>query len=249
MDLHDFIPIPDLFNIKHLLCIQPHPDDNEIGAGGTIAVCTDKGIKVSYLTISSGKGGSNTLRSKDLVALRQAELKKAGERLGVTHFESLDLEDAHYPDEKELTEAIVEVIRRLKPDAVMTVDPTLLYEAHPTHRKTGTAVLEACLFASMKHFPIPDNPKPVETHSVQFVAFYASSHPNTFIDIQSTFERKLNAIACHQSQFDEAGFQQLKQYLTYRSRVDGAIKKLSCSESFKVLPMVLTHMMVDSETY
>lgn len=249
MTLHDFIPIPDLFSAKHILCIQPHPDDNEIAAGGTIAALSDHGVRISYLTISQGKGGSNTLSSKELVALRQKELVKAGQLLGATYFESLDLEDAHYPNEKELTQKIVEIIRRLKPDAVMTVDPTLLYEAHPTHRKTGTAVLEACLFASMKHFPIPDNPQPVDVHTVQFIAFYASAHPNAFIDIQATFERKLKAIACHQSQFNEASLAQLNQYLLFRASQDGIKEKLSYAESFKVLPMIVTHMMVDSESY
>lgn len=61
-----------------------------------------------------------------------------------------------HPDEKELIEKMVEVICKLQPDCVMTVNPYLMYEANPIHRKVGMAALEACLFSSTKHFPLPD---------------------------------------------------------------------------------------------
>lgn len=247
-DLKAFIPMPDLFSFKSVLCVQPHPDDNEIGAGGTIAKLCQAGLHVTYLTVSQGKGGSNTLSSKALVEQRQTELKTSGHLLGVQTFYQLDLEDAHYPDEKELCQKMVEIIRNVKPEVVMSVDPYLLYEAHPTHRKTGIAVLEACLFAALKHFPNPDQENSL-AHHVQAVAFYGSAHPNTILDISSTFELKLKAIQAHRSQFDEVSFGRLKQYLSLKAQLFGQEKNVSYAEAFKVLPMVLTHMMVESETY
>lgn len=248
MDIKEFVPLPSLESFRHILAIQPHPDDNEIGAGATLAKLSSLGIQISYLTVSKGKGGSNTLSSKELVDIRQKELVAAGKTLGVSHFEQLDLEDSHYPDERELTEKIVEVIRKLKPDCVMTLDPYLMYEAHPTHRKVGMAVLEACLFSSMKHFPIPDHNNH-ETSSVKAIAFYASAHPNSFVDVSDFFDIKLKAIACHASQFDEKGLAQLKQYLSYQALKQAENQNYSFAESFKLLPLVLTHMMVESETY
>lgn len=248
MDIKDWIPIPNLEDFKHILAIQPHPDDNEIGAGATLAKLSSLGIQISYLTVSKGKGGSNTLSSKELVEIRQKELVEAGKTVGASHFEQFDLEDSHYPDEKDLTEKMVEVIRKFQPDCVMTVDPYLLYEAHPTHRKVGMAALEACLFSSMKHFPHPDQDNH-ETQSVKAIAFYASAHPNTYVDVSETFDLKLKAIACHQSQFDEKGFTQLKQYLSYLALKNAQGRTFGFAESFKVLPLVLTHMMVESETY
>lgn len=248
MDIKDFVPLPNLESFKHILAIQPHPDDNEIGAGATLAKLSSLGIKISYLTVSKGKGGSNTLSSKELVEIRQKELIEAGKTVGASYFEQFDLEDSHYPDEKELTEKMVEVIRKLQPDCVMTVDPYLMYEAHPTHRKVGMAALEACLFSSMKHFPIPDQNNH-ETKSVKAIAFYASAHPNTYVDVSDTFDIKLKAIAYHVSQFDENALAQLKQYLSYQALKLAHGKEGSFIEAFKVLPLVLTHMMVESETY
>ena len=247
MEIHDFIPIPDLFSFKKVLFVQPHPDDNEIGAGGTIALCCEKGIEVSYLTVSKGQGGSATLSSHELVEIRQKELREAGKVLGVKQFIQLDLEESHYPDEKDLVTKIVHVIRDLKVDCVITVDSYLKYEAHPTHRKVGQAVLDACLFSSNKHFPVPDQDN--HPHHVQAVAFYATSHPNTVIDISSTVKLKYEAIQKHQSQFDLAGFNQLKQYLDFRHQKNGSEKNISIAETFKVLPLILSHMMVESESY
>lgn len=249
MEMKDLVKNIDLTQIKSALCVQPHPDDNEIGMGGTIKVLSQLGVKITYCTVSKGKGGSNDLSSKTLVEIRQKELKEAGESLGATQFFQLDLADSHYPDEKEITTQIVQVIREVKPDVVFTVDPYLLYEAHPTHRKTGMAVLEACLFSSMKHFPEPDAEIIPQTHQVKAIGFYASAHPNTYIDITHTFEDKINAIFKHKTQFDEQSGQMIKMYLDLQSKNNGKVKGFDRAEAFKLLPMIMTHMMVESETY
>lgn len=249
MNIKDLIKNVELLKVKSILCIQPHPDDNEIGMGGTIKVLSKLGCTISYCTVSKGKGGSNELSSKDLIEVRQIELKEAGNSLGVNNYYQLDLHDAHYPDEKELTSQLVNVIREVKPELVFTCDPYLMYEAHPTHRKTGMAVLEACLFSSMKHFPEPDAISPPSIHTVQAIGFYATAHPNTFVDITATFEDKLNAIFKHKSQFNEQSAQMLSMYLDLQSRKYMEIKGAERTESFKIMPMILTHMMVESETY
>lgn len=249
MNIHELIPIPNLLQARSVLCIQPHPDDNEIGAGGTIARLASLGCEVHYLTISQGKGGSETLRSSELVALRQQELKAAGQTLGVKSFHQLDLVETHYPDEKTLTSAIVAIIRKLKPQGVVTVDPTLKYEAHPTHRKTGSAALDACLFSSQRHFPIPDGELKEPPHQVEWIAFYGSAHPNVTLDVTAQFQTKLAAIACHKTQFTPASLTQLSQYLGMRAQLEGQKIGSPLAESFKVLPMILTHMMVESESY
>ena len=249
MKIHDVLPIPDILKYKTILCVQPHPDDNEIGMGGTLLLFKALGANIAYCTVSQGKGGSNTLRSEELVKIRQEELRNAGSFVGATSFHQLNLSDSHYPDEKEITEHLVAVIRDVKPDIVFTVDPYLMYEAHPTHRKTGMAVLEACMFASMKHFPKPDASTEPKVHRVEAIGFYASAKPNVLIDISDTFDMKLEAIFKHESQFDAPARAQLSQYLTMQAMNFGQKLNVSKAEAFKVLPMVLTHMMIESETY
>jgi LmbE family N-acetylglucosaminyl deacetylase len=57
MDLKQMLPMPKLEECKSLLCIQPHPDDNEVGAGGTIAKLVRQGCQVTYLTVTDGSKG------------------------------------------------------------------------------------------------------------------------------------------------------------------------------------------------
>lgn len=249
MKIHDFLPIPDILNYKTILCVQPHPDDNEIGMGGTLLRFKERGATIAYCTVSQGKGGSNTLRSEELVKIRQEELRNAGSFVGATSFHQLNLSDSHYPDEKIITEQLVAIIREVKPDIVFTVDPYLLYEAHPTHRRTGMAVLEACMFSSMKHFPKPDASIEPKIHRVEAIGFYASAKPNVLIDISEVFELKLETIFKHESQFDAHGRAQISQYLNLQALRFGQKLNVSKAEAFKVLPMVLTHMMIESEIY
>jgi N,N'-diacetylchitobiose non-reducing end deacetylase len=247
--IQHLFPKPDLLKARHILCVQPHPDDNEIGAGGSIKVFSDLGIRISYCTVSQGRGGSNQQNSSELIRRRQQELRAAGGSIGASAFYQLDLKSTHYPDEFEITRQMVDVLRQAKPDVVMTVDPYLMYEAHPTHRKTGMAVLEACLFAPLKHFPVPDAEPAPEVHSVESIAFYASARPNTYIDISRTFDAKIRAILMHQSQFKSDASHPLFQYLDFHSRQCGRQMGVERAEGFKVLPVLLTHMMVEAESY
>jgi LmbE family N-acetylglucosaminyl deacetylase len=101
----------------------------------------------------------------------------------------------------------------------------------------------------MKHFPKPDASIEPKVHRVQSIGFYASAKPNVLIDISSTFDRKLEAIFRHETQFDEVGRTQLSQYLSMQAMTFGQKLGVSKAEAFKVLPMVLTHMMIESEIY
>ena len=82
--LTQMYPIPDLESCKRILCIQPHPDDNEIGAGGTIAKLADKGCEIFYLTATDGRLGTSdpSISPLDLIKTRDAELKAAAGVLG-----------------------------------------------------------------------------------------------------------------------------------------------------------------------
>src|SRR5690625_725286 len=96
--------IPSLHKMKRALFIQPHPDDNEIGAGATIAKLTSMGTEVHYLTVTNGGSGcnDNSLSTREIIDLRKREQREAGRLLGVTNFHWLDFPDGHLYDNEEL---------------------------------------------------------------------------------------------------------------------------------------------------
>ena len=248
MDLRNMLPMPDLETCTSLLCIQPHPDDNEVGAGGTIARLAAKGCRVVYLTVTDGSRGTDdpALRGAPLAAIRRQEAMAAARVLGVTEHRFLDFEDGSYPDEQALCHAIAAVIQEVRPELVMSVDPYLPYEGHPDHRRVGLAATEACLFNPL------DLPNAVagsgDNHpwKVSGIVYQSTAWPNTFINVDDTWELRNRAILTHRSQFDEASFALLGGYFEYKARQYAQGKGCERAEAFKVLPTLLLHMCVDT---
>ena len=92
MDLSS-IAYPKLEDIQSALFIQPHPDDNEIGAGGTMAYLTHRGIPVYGLTVTEGRGGSKTIEPEELGKIRKIEAQNAMDVLGVVNLGCLGYHD------------------------------------------------------------------------------------------------------------------------------------------------------------
>ncbi|MFB5191397.1 PIG-L deacetylase family protein [Alicyclobacillus fastidiosus] len=232
--------------MKSLICVQPHPDDNEVGAGGLIAMLAQKGCRIVFVTVTDGRYGSSdpSLSPEALVDIRRHERLSAGRCLGVTEQVELGFEDAGEYDERDVVEALLPVLRRVRPEMVMTVDPWVPYEAHPDHQKVGRATAAAVLFAGNIAYPDAGAP----CHIPQ-VGFYASSYPNAFVDVTRHWEAKMSAILAHQSQFVNAEWPLLQQYFEYqaaeyhrvlrsRSGLDelaGTATEARFAEAFKVL--------------
>lgn len=244
----DWMSIPDLMACKRLLCIQPHPDDNEIGAGGTIARLVKLGCTVTFLTVTDGGIGSrDPLVPPDaLAAIRRAEIREAARILGVAGTLEFGYPDAAFLPEKELCQKIVGVIRDIKPDFVMTVDPWLPYETHPDHRAVGMAAAAACFMTVFPHFPSWGGVLPAPAWEVQGIALYHTAYPNTFINVDEAWDIKLAAIRASASQCDRSWWEAFEGYLDRKSRRLAEGKGYSRAEAFKVLRRLQTHINVDA---
>lgn len=91
INVKELLSPPDIMRFKRILCIQPHPDDNEIGMGGIIAVLSKAGCEIHYLTVTNGdQGNKNPLATpEETAAIRHAETIAAGKHLGATQFHFL----------------------------------------------------------------------------------------------------------------------------------------------------------------
>jgi LmbE family N-acetylglucosaminyl deacetylase len=246
MEYMDYIPIPDLLSCKNLLCVQPHPDDNEVGAGATIAKLSQKGCDITYLTVTNGSRGTEdpNINERALADIRKKEAEKAADLLGVHSRIFLDFEDGGYLDEMQLRRSIISVMRKVKPEFVLTVDPFLPYEVHPDHRRVGMAVAEVCMFGT---YTGEGSEEPDEwSRSISGIVFHSTAYPNTFIDVDETWELKIKAILAHRSQFSSESFKLLGRYFDNKSRQYAEGRSFMRAEAFKVLPPILLHMCVDT---
>lgn len=246
MELKDLLPVPSLEECGSLLCIQPHPDDNEVGAGATIAKLAARGCKITYLTITDGSNGTidPDLKPAELAAIRRNEVEKSAAFLGASKTIFLDLPDGGYADEKLLCQRIVEVIRQVKPELIMAPDPFMPYECHPDHRRVGMAAAEACIFSMFPGFKTECGDGQV--CSPKGIAFHTTAYPNTFVGVDETWEKKLKALAIHQSQFPQPVLEQLGMYFACKANKNAEGKPFALAEAFKVLSGNHLHMNVDT---
>jgi LmbE family N-acetylglucosaminyl deacetylase len=168
--------------IEKVMCVQPHPDDTDVAAGGTVAKLAARGVEVVYVTLTDGRLGTHdpAVRPEELAEERRREQEEAARILGVKELVWLGVRDGELQPTLELRWKLVEIIRRFKPDLVMAPDPWLTYEAHPDHRHAGILASEAALFAPLPHAAPSEGLPP---HAVRYVAYYWTRKPNVFVDV------------------------------------------------------------------
>ena len=191
---------PKLEDIKRALFIQPHPDDNQIGAGGTIAMLADRGVEVWELTALDDRYTDLTYSGEGLT-LRQKEALAAQACLSMKNAGFLGFGDRTKATMRELADAITLVIRKIQPDAVFTADPNLENECHEDHVKVAHAVQTAVQDAGFAFLPEYQDGKPRDdVWNVKTLGFYYTDKPSTVVDIAEYEEKKLEAVRCHVSQ-------------------------------------------------
>lgn len=246
MSIFDLLPVPSLWDAKNILCIQPHPDDMDVSCGGTLAALANDGAQITYLTVTDG--GAGTPMRTDEAALadaRRNEQIAAGAYIGVTDYRWLDYPDAKRIPEDELQTALIQAIREVRPDTVITIDPWLPYEAHPAHRRVGLCAAAAVMFSGMPNL----NPEQVDAglnaHTVDCVAFSFTAYPNAKFDITATWARKIKAIRSHQSQFPDAVWPMYQQLFEAKAKEFGQQAGCELAEALKVLAPFHLHCNID----
>jgi LmbE family N-acetylglucosaminyl deacetylase len=188
-----------------VLCVQPHYDDNDLGAGGTIAALSDAGARIAYLTVTDDLVGVRDASLSDAAARERLrdDQRRAAAEIGVHEQHWLDLPDAGPWDAFALRGRVIEHIRRFRPDFVLTVDPWLPREAHPDHLKTGRACAEAVM---LHRFPrlrtLPEVDAAYRPYEIAGLALYFTRAPNTVFDVGATRARKHRAIDAYTTQLD-----------------------------------------------
>ncbi len=224
--IHKTFPLPKIESSKNVLCVLPHPDDGEIGAGGTIAKLKSKGVKVSYVLITDGSAGIRGKSREETKRIRKKEQELAAKILGVDEIKWLDYPDGGIYNIEDVKKDLAKHFETVKPDLVITVDPFLPYECHPDHRMCGLAVAQTLLLNFDASIPI---------------AFFFTAYPNQFVCIERYWDKKFEAISAHKSQISSEVIGIYKEYFEVKGETYG--KKVGCkyAEGFKVLLPSMLH--------
>lgn len=142
----DRLELLDLDDTDRVLCIVAHPDDMEYGASAAVAEWTDRGIPVTYLLLTSGEAGIDSMSPTETGPARAEEQRRACDQVGVDDLRILDFPDGVLEYSLDLRRAVASVIREVCPTTVVTLGwdmemPWGLNQAD--HRVAGVVALDA----------------------------------------------------------------------------------------------------------
>lgn len=194
---------------KVVLGVAAHPDDLDFGASGSMSKWAKDGADVYYLILTDGSKGSDNpnLTSEELIKIRQDEQRAAAKAVGAKDVFFLGYPDAYLEVTLNLKRDICRVIRKIKPDVVITNDPTFIYDAergfinHSDHRAAGQATIDSVFPMARDRLTFPELlNEGLLPHKVSTLLLAAFGGGTFFVDITETIENKMNALAAHASQ-------------------------------------------------
>lgn len=189
---------------QKVLVLAPHPDDETIGCGGSVIRHTEAGDPVKIVFLTNGAKGdiSGKMPREGYIRWRREEAEKACAQLGVTDMEFWGYQDRSLAGSHGALRRLIELIEGFRPQLIYAPSPM---EIHPDHRAASFLLYDA-----------------IRSSDLEFqVAFYEIGQPvrvNLLVDITNVLEKRIEAIACYESQLKERPYQEVSISLNrYRS--------------------------------
>lgn len=173
-----------------VLAIGAHPDDVELGCGGTLALLARQGRRVGILHLTRGERGTRGTEQE-----RRTEAERAAQALGAAELDFLDCGDGglrHGPAEED---ALIEVLRRWRPEVVLGPTPE---DRHPDHGRSHRLVADACFYAGLRN-----RGSGGEAYRPAAVFSYMQHdlfEPSFLVDVSSVWDAKIASLAAYRSQ-------------------------------------------------
>ncbi len=192
-----------------VLAVYAHPDDADVGCGGSLARWAKAGSDVHLVVCTDGGKGTSDpgIVPSELVEERVGELEASSVLIGLRSVENLGLPDGELVDSTAFRGELVRRVRALRPDLVCGHDPSALffgrdYVNHRDHRILGLALLDAVAPAAALPHYFPEAGPP---HQVATVLLSGTLEPDEWVDVTDTIETKAAAVECHRTQFAGSG--------------------------------------------
>lgn len=222
---------------KRLLVIGAHPDDNEIGCGGTVARLVREGWDATFIVCTNGNKGSHDpdISPYSLSETREAEQRAAAEVLGVNRIIFLRNNDGELEPSPALRAEMALYVRHFKPHRVFTHDPWRMYMLHPDHRVVGFAVIDG-LVSARDHLYMPGLGQiGLAVWRPEALYLWGAHEADHTEDISATLELKIEALQRHHSQLGHRdGWQ---EFVRERAAEQGEAAGSAAAEAFKKIDL------------
>ncbi|MFI5261278.1 MAG: PIG-L deacetylase family protein [Candidatus Limnocylindrales bacterium] len=232
---------PHLARPERAMVIVAHPDDADFGPAGTMARWIDAGTIGHLVCCTSGDAGGDDPDIDPLVlaATREAEQRSAAAIIGYEGVTFLHAPDGALANDLPLREQLVTVLRQFRPDAVLTMDPSMMFSRsgriqHTDHRAAAMAAVDAVYPAARNAMAFPHLARAgLAPHTVHWLYLFWTDGADVWVDTSATFERKLTALRAHASQIREPG--EFEARMRAWAAEDGARLGVAAAEGFRLL--------------
>ncbi|MBT1696797.1 bacillithiol biosynthesis deacetylase BshB1 [Fulvivirgaceae bacterium PWU4] len=193
-----------------ILVLAAHPDDAELGAGGTIAKHTAAGKKVGIIDFTRGELGTRGTPES-----RKQEAAASAKIMGIAVRENLGLKDGFFQSDKQSQLSVIQSIRKYRPDIVLA---NAVYDRHIDHGKGASLAYDACFLSGLAKIETQDESGAQQTpwrptavyHYIQSLFI----EPHFIVDVSDHWEIKMNAIKAFKSQFFDAASNEPETYIS-----------------------------------
>ena len=179
-----------------ILAFGAHPDDVELGCGGTVAKEISLGKKVGIIDLTRGELGT-----RGSVEIRNSESAKASQILGVSARENLDMRDGFFKNDEEHQMKIIQMIRKYKPEIVLC---NAIDDRHIDHGKGSKLVSESCFLSGLRMIETSldgENQTAWRPKLVYHYIQWKNIEPDFVVDISEFMDVKVESILAYSSQF------------------------------------------------
>jgi N-acetylglucosamine malate deacetylase 1 len=183
--------------VKRVLAVGAHPDDIEILCGGTLAKYAQQGVKVSMAVATDGAAGHMVIPPKELAEIRRREAEKSAKVIGAD-FYWLGFGDERIFEDLATRMVFVELIRKAKPDVIITHNPG---DYHPDNKTVSRLMFDASFTSGLKNIETetPFHPG-VQPLIYMDTVNGANFIPTEFVDVGESFALKQQMLRCFESQ-------------------------------------------------
>jgi N-acetylglucosamine malate deacetylase 1 len=193
-----------------ILVLAAHPDDVELGCGGTVAKHVSLGHKVGIVDLTRGELGT-----RGTPEIRAQEAKDAAAILGVSVRDNLNLKDGFFQNDPDHQLVVIRAIRKYQPDIVIA---NAVSDRHVDHGKGASLAYDACFLSGLSKIETKDDQgKSQKAWRPSAVYHYIQSHyiePAFVVDISDFWETKVKAIRAFKSQFHDPSSKEPSTYIS-----------------------------------
>jgi len=179
-----------------ILIFAAHPDDAELGCGGTIAKHVSLGYQLGIVDLTEGELGT-----RGNAETRKNEAADASKILGISYRDNLKLPDGHFLNSKENRMAVIQKVRMLQPDIVLA---NALFDRHPDHGMGANLVYDGCFLSGLEKIVSMEGGKKQKPWRPKAIYHYIQSQfmkPDFVIDVTEMWSKKMQSIRAYKSQF------------------------------------------------